>query len=143
MSWQRKMMRKLNTNWLVSSKIIWGTWQIFIRPVENIKNLHFHGLLLTIAYNVWAKKSIGEFCFTTLIIDAKSGGNLTFPFNNGMRNFEIFYHLKIGTLMGFFCLKLRIHQLKIYRGIKCRDNEEWCETEEEFLVGSKLPWGTW
>ena len=33
--------------------------------------------------------------------------------------------LKIRTLIGFFCPKLKMHELKIYRGVMCHDNEEW------------------
>ena len=33
--------------------------------------------------------------------------------------------LKIGTLMGFFCPKLKMHELKIYWGVMCHENEEW------------------
>ena len=35
--------------------------------------------------------------------------------------------LKIGTLMGFFCPKLKMHELKIYWGVMCHENEEWCK----------------
>ena len=35
--------------------------------------------------------------------------------------------LKIGTLMPSFCLKSKIYELKIYRGVLCHDNEEWCK----------------
>ena len=35
--------------------------------------------------------------------------------------------LKIGTLMGFFCPKLKMHELKIYWGVTCHENEEWCK----------------
>ena len=35
--------------------------------------------------------------------------------------------LKIGTLMGLFCPKLKMHELKIYWGFICHDNEEWCK----------------
>ena len=35
--------------------------------------------------------------------------------------------LKMGTLMGFFCPKLKIFELKIYRGVMCHENEEWCK----------------
>ena len=35
--------------------------------------------------------------------------------------------LKIGTLIGFFCPKLQIYELKIYRRVMCHDNEEWCK----------------
>ena len=33
--------------------------------------------------------------------------------------------LKIGTLMGCFYSKQKIHEFKIYRGLMCHDNEEW------------------
>ena len=35
--------------------------------------------------------------------------------------------LQIGTLMTYFCLKLKMYELKIHRGVICRDNEEWCK----------------
>ena len=35
--------------------------------------------------------------------------------------------LKIGTLMGFFSPKLKICELKIYRGSICHDNEKRCK----------------
>ena len=37
--------------------------------------------------------------------------------------------LNIGTLMGFFCPKLKMYELKIYRGAICHDNEERCKVE--------------
>ena len=39
--------------------------------------------------------------------------------------------LKIGTLMGFFCPKLKMHELKIYLGVMCHANEEWCKNWRE------------
>ena len=35
--------------------------------------------------------------------------------------------LQIGTLMASFCLKLKIYELKIYRGVIFHGNEEWCK----------------
>ena len=35
--------------------------------------------------------------------------------------------LQIGTLMASFCLKLKMYELKIYRGVMCHENEEWCK----------------
>ena len=32
--------------------------------------------------------------------------------------------VKIGILMGFFCPKQKMHELKIYRGVTCNDTEE-------------------
>ena len=50
------MMENLKRNWLVVSKLTWGIWRILTRALENLKNLHFNGLLLNKVYNVWAKK---------------------------------------------------------------------------------------
>ena len=33
--------------------------------------------------------------------------------------------VKIGTFMGSFCLKQKMHELKIYRGVICNDTEKW------------------
>ena len=35
--------------------------------------------------------------------------------------------LQIGTLVVSFCLKLKMYELKIYKGIMRHDNEKWCE----------------
>ena len=35
--------------------------------------------------------------------------------------------LQIGTLMASFCLKLKMYELKIYRGVMCHGNAEWCK----------------
>ena len=108
--WQRRRIENLKSNWLVSSKLTWGIWQILTWALKNLKNLHFNGLLLNKVYNVWAKKSIGEFCLMALNIDATFEGKLTCAFKNDMRNLANFHQsmfgsLKIGTLMGPFCSK--------------------------------------
>ena len=72
-------------------KLTWGIWQILTQPLENLKNLHFNGLLLNKVYNVWAKKSIEEFCFMVLNIDATFEGKLTCAFKNHMRNLASFH----------------------------------------------------
>ena len=55
-SWQWRMMQKSKRSWLVSSKLTWGIWRILTWAFENLKKLHFNGLLLTKVYNVWAKE---------------------------------------------------------------------------------------
>ena len=67
-----------------------------------------------------------------LKIDAKFEGKLTCAFKNDMRNLASFHQStfesrKIGTLMASFCPKLKTYELKIYRGVMCYDNEEWCK----------------
>ena len=36
-------------------------------------------------------------------------------------------NLQIGTLMASFWLKLKVYELKIYKGVMCLDSEEWCK----------------
>ena len=48
--------------------------------LENLKNLHFNGLLLTKVHNFWAKKSTEELGFIALKIDVKFKGKLTCTF---------------------------------------------------------------
>ena len=36
--------------------------------------------------------------------------------------------LKIGTFMRFFSPKLKMYELKIYRGVMCHNQEEWCKS---------------
>ena len=64
-----------------------------------------------------------------LNIDAKLEGKITFAFKNDMRNLANFHRsmfgsLKIGTLMGSCYQKQKTHELKVYRGFLCHDNEE-------------------
>ena len=35
--------------------------------------------------------------------------------------------LQIGTLIASFCLKLKIYELLLDRGVMCHGNEEWCK----------------
>ena len=51
MSWQWRMIQKLNRNWLVVFKLTWGT----LDPSTQ-KKLCFNWLLVTKVYNVWAMK---------------------------------------------------------------------------------------
>ena len=67
-----------------------------------------------------------------LNINAKLEVKLTCASKNGMRNFVNFHHsmfenLKIGTFIGSFYLKYKMCELKIYRGVMCHDNKEWCK----------------
>ena len=131
MSWQWRMMKNLKRNWLVSSKLTWGIWQILIRALENLKNLHFNGLLLTKVNNIWTKKRI-EIFLRALNIDATFEGKMTCTFKNDTTNLANFHQsmlgsLKIVTLMVSFYPKYKMNELKIYRGVLHHDNEEWCK----------------
>ena len=64
----------------------------------------------------------------TLKSDAKFEGKLFCCLENDMKNLANFHQsiesVKIGTLMGSFCPKQKMYDLKIYRGVMCHDNEE-------------------
>ena len=47
-----RMMKNLKSNRLVVSKLAWGIWLILTRALKNLKNLNFHGLLLTNVYKI-------------------------------------------------------------------------------------------
>ena len=80
LSWKWRMMQKLKKTWLVNSKLTWRTCWFFTRALENLKYLHFNGLLLTKVYNVWTKKSTEELFLIALQIDAKFEGKLASTF---------------------------------------------------------------
>ena len=52
-SWHWRLMQNLRKNWLVVCKIVLSH---FHQTTQISENLHFDGLLLLKAYNVWAKK---------------------------------------------------------------------------------------
>ena len=79
-SWKWRMMQKLKKTWLVNSKLTGRTCWFFTRALENLKYLHFNGLLLTKVYNVWTKKSTEELFLIALQIDAKFEGKLASTF---------------------------------------------------------------
>ena len=60
--------------------------------------------------------------------DAKSEEKLTCGLENDVRILRNLHRalesLKFGTLMGSFCPKQKIHELKIYKGFICTDTEK-------------------
>ena len=64
----------------------------------------------------------------TLKSDAKFEEKLTFGLENKIKNLANFHQStcksKIGILMGFFCPKLKLFELKICRGVMCHENKE-------------------
>ena len=69
--WHWRMIKNVKRNWLAASKLTWGIWRILTGALKSLKNLHFHGILLTKVYNVWAKKSTEELSLMTLKSDTK------------------------------------------------------------------------
>ena len=66
----------------------------------------------------------------TLENDAKFEEGLTCALKNDLRNLVNFdvtlESLKICTLMGFFCEKYLMFELRNYRGVMCHDTEGRC-----------------
>ena len=120
------MMQKLK-NWHGEFDELWP------KHSKISKNLHFNGLLLTKLCIVWAKKKYRGVTFMALNIDAKFERKMICAFKYGIRNWANFHQnmfgsLNIGTLIGSFYPRQKMHELKIYRGVLCHDNEEWCKT---------------
>ena len=67
----------------------------------------------------------------TLVSDAKFEGKLTFAFKNDMRNLRNFHQSTWKSqnwdFDGNLLSRVEMHELKIYWGIKCHENEEWCK----------------
>ena len=70
-----------------------------------------------------------EYRGVTLKSDTKFGDESACCFKLTWGIWQIFTRalesVKIGTLMGTFCPKQKIYELKIYRRVMCHDNEEW------------------
>ena len=102
-----------------------------IQALVNLRNLHCNRMLLTKVYNASAQKVQRRYVWlhSRLIKNLKENWLVLPKMTWGI--WQIFTRalesLKIGTLMGFFCPKLKMYELKIYRGVMCHDNEEWCK----------------
>ena len=49
-SWNRRGIQNLERNWRVVSKLTQEIWQILTRALENLKNFHLNGFLLSKVY---------------------------------------------------------------------------------------------
>ena len=116
-----KINKKIWRKTVVSQMV--KIWWILIWALKSLKNLHFDWsfpVMLDLKITV-------ELSFTTLETDPEFDIKLVvWKITWGI--WQIFIRalggLKIGTLMGFFCSKLKIYELKIYRGVLCHENEE-------------------
>ena len=67
-------------------------------------------------YKVWRKTGL---CFQKLT------WGIWQIFTRALESFQI------EIVMSSFCLKLKMYELKIYRGVLCHDNKEWCKKRNE------------
>ena len=106
-------------------------WWIFVQALKGLKNVHFDWSLLCKVYNVWPKKVQRSYIswHWRVMRNLKKNWLVVWKMTWGIR--AIFTRarksLKIGTLMTPFCLKLKMYELKIYRGIMCHGNELTCQ----------------
>ena len=79
-------------------------------------------------YLMFDLKSTEELSFMTLKSDAKFEKNWLVIWKMTWEIWQIFTRalesVQIGTLIGCFCPKQRMYELKIYRGVVCHENEE-------------------
>ena len=108
------------------------------QALENLKNLHFNGVLLTKVCNVWAKKDTEELFFLTLERDAKFEEKLTCGLENNMRNLANFYQNTWKCQNWYFngILLFKVEHAWAtnyisYRGIIRNDTEEWWKIWKE------------
>ena len=143
MSWQWSMKQYLKWNWLVSSKFTWGIWQFLTWAIENLKNLHLNGLLLTKLYNFWAKK------FTGVTFDGTEDWcdiwrKTELRFNKWHEKFGIFSPeyskiLKLGLWRDPFIQSRKCMSLKFTGELYVNENQQW----NKIWRGIDLPVQNW
>ena len=106
-------------------------WWILIPALKSPKNLHFD-MSFPVMFDLKTPSGV-IFHDTRVMQNFKKNWLLLSKMTWGIS--EIFTRalekLKIGTLMGFFCPKLKMHELKIYWGVMWHENEEWCKNWRE------------
>ena len=103
-----------------------------MQALENPKILHFNEIFFNKVYNIWAKKKYREVLFdgTEYWCDIWQKTDLCFLKWHG--EFSKFSpgHVqksKNWDFNGILLSKVEMYKLKIYRGVLCHDNEEWCK----------------
>ena len=109
LSWHWRVMQNLKRNWLVVSKLTWEIWQILTRALESLRNFHFNGLLLSKVYIIPAKKVKRSYLSWHWRVMQNLKKNWLVVWKITWEIWQIFTRalesVKIGTLMGSFCLK--------------------------------------
>ena len=108
-----------NECWLENSKVskIYTNshQELILTNLYNVRAKKYRGVMFDCTqdwYKVWRKTGL---CFQKLT------WGIWQIFTRALES------LQIGTLMAYFCLKLKMYELKIHRGVMSHDNEEWCK----------------
>ena len=119
-SWHWRVMQSLKKNWLLVPKMTWGIWWIFIQQRKS-DNFHFDVLLFSIAYNVSDKKVRKNYLSWHWRLIQTLKKNWLFVWEMTWRIRAILTRavesLRICSLMGCFCRKHVMFELKKYRGV--------------------------
>ena len=121
---------KIEEEMIFILKLTWGIWQILTRVLESLQNLKFKWAPFDqCIYNVWAKEVQRSYLSWHWRVIQNLKENRLVVWRMRWRIWEIFIKalesVKSGTLMGSFCPKWKMYELKIYREVICHDNEEW------------------
>ena len=142
MSWQWRMIQKLNKNWLVVFKLTWGTFDS-----KNFwKKLCFNCFLVTKVYNAWAAKVQRSYLSWHWRVNANFEKKLTCDLKNDMRNLANFHQstwkCQNWDFGGILLSKLEKvwpwHLQRIYVSRQWRIMQN---LKRNWLVISKVTWG--
>ena len=107
--WNWRGMQNLERNRLVVLKLTSGIWQILTWALESFKNFHFHRILFSKVYIVWAKKVERSYLSWQWRVMQNLKKNWLNAWKMTRGIWQIFTRalesVKIGTLMGSFCPK--------------------------------------
>ena len=114
----------------------------FHPSTQSLKYLYFHWFLLCKIFNVWPRKAQRSYLswHWRVMQNLKKNWLVVWKMTWGI--WQIFTRalesVKIGTLMGFFCPKYKMYELKIYRGVTVTTMKNDTKIEEEMTCRFKI-----
>ena len=104
----------------------------FDLSIRNSQKLYFDWFLLCKVYNMWPKRAQRSYLSRhwRVMQNLKKTPHLWFgKWHEEYVKFslELLKNLKIETLMESFYPKSKMYEVKIFRGVMCHNNEEWCK----------------
>ena len=135
--------KNLKINWLVISKLRWRIWRILAWALENLKKLHFNGLVLTKAYNVWGKIKNRGNMFDGTEYWCKIRKKTDLAFKHDMRNLANFHQsmfesLKLGLWWDPFIQSRKCMSLKFTGEFCVMTMKNDAKFEEELTCQFKI-----
>ena len=111
------LMKKFDEFWLQNSKVskIYTSMGCFWPNYIMFELKKYSGVMFDCTqdlYKIWRKTGL---CFQELT------GGIWQILTRALESPQT------GTLMAYFCLKLKMHEFKNFRGVKCYKNDEWCK----------------